>query len=185
MIWRCCSAASRSSVAGSFSCRASRMLRISAAVFPVAQTMKMRPKLLRSGDWLLRGELGCIVFGGMPTRCSCADQRSDSSVVAGFCGVCWPMRGWLSKASCQASSGKSSQMQSEASHQGRLRLRRAVCRPALPPMPASRSREGLARRRLQDRASSIGPGLSCSSVCKSSDSVTSRPAARSEDSPSR
>src|ERR1700755_329753 len=47
-------------------------------------------------------------------RCSWADQRSDS-LGAWVWAWLWPMRGWLLKASCHASSGKCCQMLSDVS----------------------------------------------------------------------
>src|SRR6266849_1986482 len=44
VIFRCSSAATRNSVPGSFRKRALRIASISSEVFPVAQTMKMKPK---------------------------------------------------------------------------------------------------------------------------------------------
>jgi hypothetical protein len=68
------------------------------------------PELLLVARLPLERELRGFVRGEA-VRCSCADQRSDSSVAAFACF--WPMRGWLSKASCHASRAAPNQTASE------------------------------------------------------------------------
>ena len=78
--------------------RARRMARISAALLPEAQTIKMRPNFasycaVAFGE----GSFGGIVLATWRRAAPARTRRAIAAVAARAC--CWPMRGWLSKAS--------------------------------------------------------------------------------------
>ena len=125
VIWRCCSAASSSSVGGRCPCAFEDGEDLGGGLARGADDEDAAELLFVLRFASARASFAAVVCGRHAARCSCADQRSDSAV-AWRCACCWPMRGWLSKACCQSASGRRAQTLSEVSR-SQLRRRRAAC----------------------------------------------------------